>query len=100
MTEREADLNRWSSAIKGEYREMPGLQLTKPQVRRMWGLGESDCDLVLDMLEAADFLCVTAYGCYTLVDGERGHPDARAEVRLQNVVDYVESLQQPVASPR
>ncbi len=26
--------------------------------------------------------------------------DARVNVRLQNVVDYVESLQQPVASPR
>ncbi len=71
MTEREADLNMWVSVIKGEYREMPGLQLTKPQVRRMWGLGESDCELVLDMLQEADFLHVTAFGCYALVDGER-----------------------------
>lgn len=71
MTEREADLNVWISVIKGEYREMPGLQLTKPQVRRMWGLGESDCERVLNMLQAADFLRVTPRGCYTLADDGR-----------------------------
>lgn len=71
MTEREADLRMLVSVIKGEYLEMPGLQLTKPQVRRMWGLGESDCELVLDMLRAADFLRVTARGCYVLADSER-----------------------------
>ena len=71
MTDREADLSLWISVIKGEYREMPGLQLTKTQVRRMWGLGESDCERVLDTLRATDFLRVTPRGCYILAEGER-----------------------------
>ncbi len=71
MTEHQAELNMWISVIKGEYREMPGLHLTKPQVRRLWGLGESDCDLVLDTLQAADFLRVTARGSYVLADREQ-----------------------------
>ncbi len=81
MTEREADLNVWMSVIKGEYLEMPGLQLTKPQVRRMWGLGESDCEFVLNMLQASDFLCVTPRGCYTLADDRRTDPDRAAPDR-------------------
>lgn len=81
MTEREGALNAWMSVIKGEYREMPGLQLTKPQVRRMWGLGESDCELVLDILQAADFLRVTPRGFYTLADGGRAVPDRTAQDR-------------------
>jgi hypothetical protein len=73
MMNRKADMNLWISMIKAEYREMPGLGLTKPQVRRMWGLGESDCELVLGALEATDFLRVTARGCYVLADSERSH---------------------------
>jgi hypothetical protein len=68
MTEHEADLNLWISMIKGEYREMPGLQLTKGQVCRMWGLAESDCERVLDLLKAADFLRITPSGRYILAD--------------------------------
>jgi hypothetical protein len=71
MAKREADLSMSISVIKSEYREMPGLQLTKAQVRRMWGLGEADCDLVLNTLQADDFLRVTAHGCYILADSER-----------------------------
>ena len=73
MTEREADLTTWISVIKGEYREMPGLQLTKPQVQRLWGLGESDCEFVLNVLQATHFLRVTASGHYVLAESERGY---------------------------
>ena len=72
MTERDADLNLWTSLIKGEYQEMPGLQLTRAQVRRMWGLTESDCERVLGALQAASFLRLTRRGCYVLAGSERG----------------------------
>ena len=70
MTERDADVTMWMSVIKGEYQEMPGLQLTKPQVRRLWGLGESECERVLDALQASEFLRVTARGRYVLADSK------------------------------
>lgn len=70
MTERETKLNTCISMIKGEYREMPGLHLTRPQVRRMWGLGESECDVVLDRLQSSAFLRLSVLGGYVLVDSE------------------------------
>jgi hypothetical protein len=73
MTERDMTLSMWISVIKAEYQEMPGLQLTKPQVCRLWGLGESDCEHVLDTLQATEFLRVTARGRYALADRERTH---------------------------
>lgn len=32
----------WLRLIHAEYREMPGLHLTKPQVQRLWGLDTGD----------------------------------------------------------
>jgi hypothetical protein len=52
--------------VQGEYRDMPGLNLTRAQVRRMWGLEDSDCDLVLQQLRASHFLRVTPGGFYVL----------------------------------
>ena len=66
MTEREAKLNDWITVIKGEYKEMPGLQLTKPQAQRLWGLDASTCDVLLETLRTAGFLRVTPRGCYAL----------------------------------
>jgi hypothetical protein len=66
MTEREARLNLMLSVIKSEYQEMPGLHLSKTQVQRLWGLDPSECDVLLEMLQAADFLRVTARGDYVL----------------------------------
>jgi hypothetical protein len=66
MKEREAELNNWMTVIKGEYKEMPGLQLTKPQAQRLWGLDASTCDVLLETLRAAGFLRVTPRGCYVL----------------------------------
>ncbi len=71
MTEREAELNAWMSVVKGEYREMPGLCLTKPQARRLWGLDAAACDALLDRLEAVSFLEQTPGGCYVLADRQR-----------------------------
>ena len=68
MATRNRDLQTWIKVIKSEYEEMPGLRLTKPQVRRMWGLAEGDCEQVLDRLQADHVLRVTPRGCYVLTD--------------------------------
>ena len=72
MTEREGQLNTWLTIIKGEYQEMPGLHLTKRQVRRLWGLDEPMCDALLDRLQHLRFLRITPDGCYVLNDGAPG----------------------------
>jgi hypothetical protein len=68
MTGREDQMKDWLTRIQGEYKEMPGLHLTKPQMRRLWGLDATACDALLERLQSARFLRVTADGCYALVD--------------------------------
>jgi hypothetical protein len=68
MATRNPDLQMWVKMIKSEYEEMPGLRLTKPQVRRMWGLPDADCEQVLARLQADHVLRVTPRGCYVLAD--------------------------------
>lgn len=46
--------------VRGEYMEMPGLELTTPQAGRLWNLGPDDCRQVLDALVDAGFLKWTA----------------------------------------
>jgi hypothetical protein len=36
--------------IEGEYREMPGMCVTAPQARRLWGLDATTCEFVLSTL--------------------------------------------------
>jgi hypothetical protein len=55
--------------------EMAGLQLTSEQVQPLCGVERTLCQLVLDTLVDARFLCVTADGAYArLTDGERARP--------------------------
>jgi hypothetical protein len=56
----------WLQLVQAEYREMPGLHLTKPQVRRLWGLDNVTCDALLDALEATRFLRRTSRDGYVL----------------------------------
>jgi hypothetical protein len=70
MSGSEVDMNCLLAVIKGEYREMPGLQLTKAQVRRLWALEPALCDAVLEALEANQFLRVTPGGRYVLAEGD------------------------------
>ena len=42
--------------IRTEYREMPGLRLTKRQIQRMWSLDPDSCDMLVEMLVAEKFL--------------------------------------------
>jgi hypothetical protein len=57
--------------IKAEYREMPCLNLTKPQMQRLWGLETFVCDAVVDALVAAGVLRRTATGTYVAAGGGR-----------------------------
>jgi hypothetical protein len=38
MLAADATVADWLQLIQSEYREIPGLHLTKPQVQRLWGL--------------------------------------------------------------
>jgi hypothetical protein len=46
----------WINRVRAEYLEMPGLSLTRPQMRRLWLLDANVCDAVVDALVASDFL--------------------------------------------
>jgi hypothetical protein len=58
------------SRICGEYSEMPGLQLTAIQARRLWGLDERTCNWLLAFLVETRFLSRNRRGMYArLVEG-------------------------------
>jgi hypothetical protein len=42
--------------VRGEFVEMPGLELTLPQAVRLWTLGADDCRYVIDALVEVGFL--------------------------------------------
>ena len=46
----------WMEQLRAEYLEMPGLSLTKEQMRRLWRLDGPLCDAVVDALVASGFL--------------------------------------------
>ena len=46
----------WTQQIRAEYVEMPGLSLTKEQMRRLWRFDEPLCNAVVDALLASGFL--------------------------------------------
>jgi hypothetical protein len=52
--------------VQAEYLEMPGLHLTRPQVRRLWNLDAGTCDALLNVLVASDFLRRTSRDAYIL----------------------------------
>jgi hypothetical protein len=59
----------WLRLVQAEYQEMPGLNLTKPQVQRLWGLDEATCNEVLGTLETEHFLKRTSRDGYILAGG-------------------------------
>jgi hypothetical protein len=64
MDESQDSASRWLPIVRAEYREMPGLQLTPSQARRLWSLDESVCAAVLSALVKECFLRVTSEGRY------------------------------------
>jgi hypothetical protein len=68
MTAEQNAIQDWLRLIQAEYLEMPGLQLTKPQVRRLWRLEPQLCDVLLAALVASEFLRKTHRDAYVLAD--------------------------------
>jgi hypothetical protein len=54
--------------VQGEFLEMPGLRLTEPQARRLWGLDAVSCSALLDALVDAKFLFRTRDGAFMRVE--------------------------------
>jgi hypothetical protein len=55
--------------VRGEFMEMPGLQLTMPQAARLWGMEPEACQAVINALVESAFLRWTPAG--TIVRVER-----------------------------
>jgi hypothetical protein len=68
MSAVEMPIADWLRIIRGEYVEIPGLRLTKPQAQRLWGLDPRTCDALLDTLVDGRFLRRTRTGGYARVD--------------------------------
>jgi len=59
---RAEDLGRIVERVRGEFNEMPGLQLTEAQAARLWGLEPTACRGVVELLVGAEFLRRTSNG--------------------------------------
>ena len=72
--------------IRAEYLEMPGLCLTPEQIQRLCGVERTICQLVLDSLVDAKFLCLKSTGAYgRLTDGATSRPrTAKAGLKPNN----------------
>ena len=57
----------WLNLIRAEYKEIPGLNLTKAQIQRLWGLDPLTCDVLVDRLIADGFLRRTSANVYVRV---------------------------------
>ena len=57
-------LNSLMTRVRGEYREMPGMQLTVAQAARLWQIDPSACEAVLNLLVNDGFLTQTAAGTF------------------------------------
>ena len=64
----ESTIPRWLELIRTEYVEMPGLHLTEPQVRRLWGLDSVTAEALLGALTDVRFLRRTRQGAYVRAD--------------------------------
>ena len=53
--------------VQGEFLELPGLRLTEPQARRLWGLDSVSCEALLEALVDAKFLLKTRNGAFMRV---------------------------------
>jgi hypothetical protein len=59
-----ANLDVLIARVRGEYCEMPGLQLTVTQACRLWQVDTRTCEMLLEQLVHEEFLCKTAKGAY------------------------------------
>jgi hypothetical protein len=66
MSVLERPVEKWVERVRAEYLEMPGLSLTRPQIRRLWRLNEALCDAVVGTLVASHFLRLRPDHTYAL----------------------------------
>ena len=62
MTIPESRLLMLRARIESEFRELPGLRLTRWQAARLWSLDLAECDVVLKRMVAASVLRKTPQG--------------------------------------
>jgi len=67
MLTRAGTSSDWLNLIRAEYKEIPGLNLTKAQIQRLWGLDPLTCDALVDRLIADGFLRRTSSNVYVRV---------------------------------
>ena len=58
----------WVKLVRAEYLEMPGLILTKAQIRRLWGIDSVTCDALIKALLGSGFLRCTSNDLYVRAD--------------------------------
>ncbi len=56
MRSLDTSVERYLKIVQSEYREMPGLQLTKRQLQRFLGIDVRTCETVVTILERERFL--------------------------------------------
>jgi hypothetical protein len=75
---------RMLERIRAEYLEMPGMKLRSEQVQRLCAIEPTMCELVLDALVRANFLCFKSDGTdMRLTEGTSSLPRA-AKVALRS----------------
>ena len=72
----------WARIVRGEFLEIPGLQLTRAQIQRLWGLDDRICAAVLDALTNTRFLRLKPDGQYARADSQELSTHVRG-ARLQ-----------------
>ena len=65
-------LDALAARVRGEYGEMPGLQLTVSQACRLWQVEMSTCEMLLEQLVREGFLYKMNSGAYVAVATSRG----------------------------
>ena len=58
----------WLQLIRGEYEELPGLQLTQAQAEERWALDARSAEALLDDLVSSGVLRMTGEGAYVRAD--------------------------------
>jgi hypothetical protein len=59
----------WAQLVRAEYLEVPGLNLTRDQAQRLWGLDRAVCEQLLAALVESRFLKRTRDNRYLLAGG-------------------------------
>ena len=69
--------------VQGEFLEMPGLRLSEPQARRLWGLDPTVCATLLNTLVESNFLFKTSDGFFMRI--ERALPVKVTNIRARPI---------------